>query len=93
MKKIRVLCLVLLAILIPSTLTSCKQDYPTVDDINFKTICRHTGDYGTTYFLKDNDTNIVYIMRYINRGGSISVYVNADGNPMTYEEFQEVHHH
>jgi len=62
----------------------------------FAEICKHD----EVYYLKHNDTGIMYIMYYgaTSSSGStykagITVLYNSNGIPMSYEEFQTIHTH
>ena len=90
MKKI----LLLLPLLL---LTSCKETSEQKQEItycaNLVELCQHDNGEATRiiWYLKDKDTNIIYIMFRNGYRGGISVYYNEKGQPMTYEEFDVVH--
>lgn len=49
----------------------------------------------TIFFLKDVNTNLIYIfVKDYNTNatyGGFSIYYNAEGNPMTYDEWKEIY--
>jgi hypothetical protein len=75
--------------------TSCKETSEQKQEItycaNFVELCQHDTATRTILYLKDEDTNIIYIMFMWGYRGGISVYYNEKGQPMTYEEFDVVH--
>lgn len=90
MKKLGLLLLFPLLLL-----TSCTSD-PKDDDgnlmtsrfsPNFSLVCSH---YGIEY-LRDVDTDIMYVYYTGSYRAALSTYYNAEGKPMTYTEFKEVH--
>ncbi len=59
---------------------------------NFEKICSHKVSFQEEInYLKDIDTNLIYIKFHDGYKGSISVYYNSNGKPMTYDEFQIIH--
>ena len=62
---------------------------------NFEVQCEHEswheGEEFTVSFLRDLDTDIMYVYYSAHYQGSISVYYNSKGEPMTYKEFEKVH--
>lgn len=54
---------------------------------NFSLIC----DHGTIEYLRDTDTNLVYIYKSATKFSGLSVYYNSEGKPMTYDEFKIIH--
>lgn len=83
MKKIFLIPLLLL-------LTNCnyyKQEYEREISANFETVCRHH----IYYYLRDLDTNIMYVSSHQGYAYGFSVYYNEEGKPMTYNEFKVVH--
>ena len=89
----------LLALLPVLVLAACGDTTPKDDDghimyttygPNFSTVC----DHGYLRYLRDTDTNIMYIFWSNGSTGkkaALSVYYNAEGQPMTYGEFLTVH--
>lgn len=76
-------------------LTSCKETSKQMQEItycaNFVVLCQHDIETRTIWYIKDEDTNIIYIMFARGYRGGISVYYNEKGQPMTYGEFDVVH--
>lgn len=78
-------------------LTSCSSSrYSTENErtekANFEEVCRHTfGTFEEIDYLRDVDTNLIYIKFYDGYKGSMAIYYNSNGKPMTYDEFQSVH--
>ena len=55
---------------------------------NYERLCNH--NYYVTY-LRDVDTDIIYVLYDGSKRGSLSVYYAEDGKPMSYDEFKIVH--
>jgi len=93
MKKLRILLLLPMLLLVScSNGTTGDDREPKVTYFwpNFDLVCTH----GFVSYLKDLDTNIMYISMSDNtahKRSGCSVYYNAEGKPMTYEEFKTVH--
>jgi chitinase len=54
---------------------------------NFSVVCWH--EY--VAYLRDIDTDIMYVHRHLYHYSGLSVYFDAEGQPMTYAEFKVVH--
>ena len=78
-------------------LTSCSgssynAENERTEKANFEEICRHTfGVSEEIDYLRDIDTNLIYVRFHDMYEGSISIYYNSNGKPMTYDEFQSIH--
>jgi len=82
--------------LLPLLLLAGCGHHPTDDDgnamtdayaPNFSIVCQHEH----MYYMRDVDTDVMYVFYYAGHGKSLSAYYGADGKPMTYAEFKEIH--
>ena len=92
MKKLKLLFALILSGL---CLTSCGDKAgDTMYENYFEILCTHKDDSGATlYFLKDKNTDLVYINVYANYRSGFSPYYNSKGEAMKYSEFKQVHKH
>ena len=78
-------------------LTSCSgssynAESERTEKANFEEVCCHTFTLGEEIgYLRDIDTNLIYVMFHDGYKGSLSVYYNSNKEPMTYDEFQSIH--
>lgn len=78
-------------------LTSCSgssynAENERTEKANFEEVCSHKLSFDEEInYLKDIDTNLIYIKFRDGYKGSISIYYNSNGKPMTYDEFRLIH--
>ena len=53
----------------------------------FEVLCRHDN----LKYLRDRETEIIYMYYTASHHSALSAYYNKEGQPMTYAEFTEVH--
>lgn len=89
MKKLGLLLLLPLLLLTSCNDGAKKDEYGNNIHLadNFSLICSH----GYIDYLRDVDTDIMYVYYFASYRASLSVYYDAEGKPMTYTEFKEVH--
>ena len=84
-----------LLLIVPLILTACGTFYEPEENreliCNFEQICSHSEGSWHFNYLRDIDTNIIYLNYICAYKGSVSIYYNSKGEPMTYEEFKLVH--
>ncbi len=57
---------------------------------NFELICTHRDEFDVNY-LRDLDTDMIYVHFRSDLSSGLSVYYNEKGEPMKYQEFKTVH--
>lgn len=89
MKKLKLLIALTAVALMVCGLCGCKDNEGNFIALppNFSRICRH----GQLDYVKDVDTDIMYIYYGSSYHAGLSAYYNKDGQPMTYAEFKEAH--
>jgi len=60
---------------------------------NMELLCKHSEKDAWLYFLKDRDTDNVYMYLLDYNRAALSPYYNSKGEVMTYSEFKQVHKH
>lgn len=90
MKKIKLLFLLPLLLLTGCTDSPRDNDGNVMSPSlapNFSIVCSH--EY--IEFVRDVDTDIMYMYFVANKRAALSTYYNSKGEPMTYTEFKTVH--
>lgn len=64
-------------------------------EAKFKKESYKTVEIDSIYFYRDTNTNLIYVLVRDGNGqatyGGFSIYYNAEGNPMTYDEWKEIY--
>ena len=60
---------------------------------NLEVVCKHRENKGLLYFLKDKDTDNIYMYISDYNQAGLTPYYNSKGEVMNYSEFKQVHKH
>jgi len=86
MRKLKILLILPLLLLAGCSNMDSDGDHLRLQP-SFVEVCHHL----SLYFIRDKATDIMYMYYDTSYHTGLSPYYNADGKPMTYTEFQEVH--
>lgn len=88
MKKL--ICVLFIVIMMVVNLAGCNCEVSAAEEIRFEKLSYsdYMGGYRISYY-RDIKTDIIYMLTSDMDCGGISPLYNADGKPMTYDEFME----